>query len=247
MTVLNTDIEQPQKEDNKQNNKEQKKEQRNVLISTIIKIVCVVLLLAVIALFIIFGVKRCSKNNSSNSEPSSNEIYNNDQLNNIFKYLVSKKINKEGLGDQINSVITVTYSDNYPNNFSLNISGYNDNKIYYYEITDYSYPSNKEGYDNFVSYLLLNNNYQSLTGNINLGSINRDNYSVTTSKTSNKYVVGKSPTDKRFLFGYYLDNDSYYAYNNKLVEDNVDPFVSSPDLVINNQNLLYNYYQYLNK
>lgn len=227
----------------KQEQKEQKKEKRNALIGTIIKIACVVLFLVAIALLIIFGVKRCSKNNSSNNESSSNEIYDSNQLNDAFKYLVNKKIDKEGLNDQINNIIAVTYSDNYPNSFSLNISGYNDNKIYYYAITNYSYPSNKNGYDNFVSYLLLNNNYQSIDTDVNLGILTRDNNGVITSKTNNKYLIGKSLTDTRFLFGYYVDNDSYYVYHHKEVEEGIDPFISDPSMIINSDSPLYGYYQ----
>lgn len=58
--------------------------------------------------------------------------------------------------DTLNEVVMVMAKDNYPNNFTLDITVRSNNKIYYYLSDNMNYQDidgNKDGYSNLVSYL----------------------------------------------------------------------------------------------
>lgn len=250
-TVLNTDVEQPQKEENKQNNKEKKQQdnddKKKTLKTVITSIVSTLLFIIIILLLVLLSLKKCSNKDGGTSSDSSSSSqkydFDNNKLNDVFKYLVNKQIQLDGFDGTTKDIAVVTYADNYPSNFSLNIGGYNDSKVYYYEITNCEYLGDKNGYGNVISYLLLNDNYQSLNADINLSILDKYNNGVINSKTTTKYVVGTTPTDTRYLSGYYYEDNKYCVYYKKQLEDSIDPFNSNADMVINSDSPLYGYYK----
>ena len=261
VTVLNTDIEESQKEEDKQNNKEVKEQdnddKKKTLKTVITTVICTLLFIIILLLLILLGLKKCAKDNNgelpnSSSEPDSSIKYNydTDKMMNMFKYMINDKIDFDGYDGKAESIASITYIDNYDkeeNNFKLNIVGYNDNKVYYYQITNASYLGDKTQYDNFVSYLLLNDNYKSMTTGaaIDFNMMDKQVESVVSNKANHKCIIAKSLTDIKFVSGYYLEEGKYYAFFQKELVDNIDPLASGQDMVIDNLDPLYAYYQKL--
>lgn len=228
--------------------KEKKKQVKRDLKIVIASVAGTLLFIIIILLLVIFGLKNCSKkdnNHGSSSNISSSQKYDfdNAKLDEAFKYLVNKQIQIDGFEGTSDYLGAVTYVDDYPNTFNLSISGFNDNKVYFLEITNCSYLGDKNGYDNVISYLLLNNNYQSLDAAINLTVLDTSNSDINTSKTTAGYVVGIGPTNDKYLTGSYFENSQYHVYFKKHAEDGVDPFIDNADMIVSSGSLLYGYYQ----
>ena len=256
-TVLNIDIEQPQKEENKQNNKEQKQQdngdKKKTLKTVIITIICTLLFIIILILLILLGLKKCVRNNNGtlpNSGTSDSSIkydYDADKVDDLFKKIVSNQLSADGFDeDQLTNVIVVTYADNQTS-FNLNIEVRSSTKVYYYRLSNHPY----SGFDNFVPYLLSLDLDNPPHRTLNDGAITMETFypsleTITTDKTSNKYLISTnySGTDK-FFSGFYFENNEYRAYIHKpLVEDT---FKQNADLIIDRDNPLYGYYQLLNK
>ena len=262
VTVLNTDIEEPQKEEDKQNNKEQNSQDNNdkkkTLKTVITTIICTLLFIIILLLLILLGLKKCARDNngalpiSSGGQDSSIKYdYDTDKMTDMFKYMINDKIDFDGYDGKAESIAVVTYIDNYDkeeNNFKLNIVGYNDTKVYFYQITNAAYTGDKEQYDNFVSYLLLNDNYKTMTTGaaIDFSIMDKQVENVVSSKPNHKCIISKPPADIKYVSGYYLEEGKYYAFFQKELVDDVDPLASGQDMVIDNQDPLYTYYQKLN-
>ena len=87
-------------------------------------------LLVTIIFLLFLGIQKCSGPNNSGSTSSYNDPYDNAKLNNAFKYLVDKQLSVDGFEDSIDKVVSITFSDSYPNNFSLSITGTSNTKVY---------------------------------------------------------------------------------------------------------------------
>ena len=239
-------------EENKNNQKEPQTKTKDpnqdpkTLRTVVITAICTLLLVVIILLVVIFGLKNCSNRNGASSNSSSQDNETNLKIDNMFKSLVNKQIELDSFDGTVNNIAVVTYTESYPNNFTLNITAYNDTKVYVYEMDAYTYDGDKNEYENFVSYLLLNNKYQSLDASVNLRVFDKDNTSITTSKTQNRYVMSRTPSDTCYISGFYQENNEYHVYFNKEVTTGNDPFVDTATQVIGVSSPLYGYYQSLN-
>lgn len=234
------ELKQPEQKEDKQENKEEKKS----TLKRVLGILIILDLLLVIILLILFGLKSCKSNNSSTSsiESSSSERYDSDELDGVFKKIVKTQMDDYGFDeDSLLNVVAVSYVDN-SSSFDLTISVISSTKVYIYKIENSGY----QGYDNFVSFLLVNNNNTPLNGVVSLNKLTISNDAVTTSKSNNHYAVGKNDLEEKYLSGYYYDENGYYIYQ-KLLLDNTDPFTKQESQIINSDDLLYSYYQRLIK
>ena len=153
-------------QENKKNTKEEKQEENKKTLKTvIISVICTFLFIIILLLLILLGLKKCARvpDNSglSSSEQPSGPKYDYDtvSLNDKFKAIVKGYMDGPGGmdSDTITEVKAVTYTDNYDDgNFSLNISVLSEsNKLYVYKAYKAFYPEDKSGFDNLISYLLL--------------------------------------------------------------------------------------------
>lgn len=237
-----------EKEDTKQyvfeSNKKQSFEKKTI--KKYLKIIATFDLLVAIFFLVFLGVKQCSQSKSSNSGSSSDSTikYDTTKLNDAFKYLVDKQMLIDGYDDTLDKVVSVTCVDTYPNTFSLNITITSENSIYFYNLSGYNYPESKEGYEDFASYLLLNDNYKSLNPTVSMEQADKvDSTNFPTTKTNNNYVVGQN--NHYYFSGSYFENNNYYIYQKKEIESGADPFAQDADQVIDVNSPLYSYYQSL--
>lgn len=93
--------------------------------------------------------------------------------------------------DPLLDVVAVSYTDN-SSSFDLTISATSASKVYIYKIENGGY----QGYDDFVSYLLTNNNEVPLNGSVVLDRLVITTDTITTFKSNNHYVVGKNDLEK---------------------------------------------------
>lgn len=242
------------------NQQDSKKQARRMLKTVVVAVICT-LLAVIILLFVVILCLRggCNKNrsNSSNSSSSYTEIYDNKKLDTVFKKIVNQRLIVNGFDtDNLKDVYAVSYIDNYPNSFSLNISVSSEsNKMYYYSIDNTSYPNNKDGYDSFVSYLLSIDSNNDMNYLLEPGTGINDNVSLiyedilinerinNTSRTNNRYYLTSESGVKHFT-GYYFEDDIYHVYQYETYLDNTDPFINE-GFVIDINNPLYGYYQRL--
>ena len=146
--------------------------------------------------------------------------------------------------DNLATVESVTYKDNYPSTFDLGITIRSEsNKIYTYSIDNCFYPINKEGYEDFMSYLLLETTSKTLNGDINLSYLEASNEKINTSKRSSYYAISKGLDDSRYLSGFYKENNEYYIYQNRLINEGEDPFIKDCDQKIISGDTLYEFYR----
>ena len=212
-----------------------------------IGVIVFVILDIIVAIILFFVLPRyCKKPDTSGASSSSNREskYNSQQLNTRLINLVNTEIELEGFdSDDINKVISITAVDNYPNDFSVSITCSSDSNIYVYKIDNYQYPEDKNGYDNFVSYLLKDN--KELSADIGL-----DKYAIAKEEVINtdkvcKYVIYKSISNNKYLSGFYSINNEYRVYQHIELTDNTDPFNKPCTEVIKEDNVLYDFYTYL--
>ena len=249
VTVLNTDIEQPQKDENKQNNKEQKQQdnddKKKTLKTVITTIFCTLLFIIILLLLILLGLKKCVSDNNeilpNSGAPSSSIKYDYDinKIDDVFKKIVKNQLFVDGFDeDPLKDVISVTYSDTVTS-FNLNIEVRSDTKVYYYRLSNYPY----SGFDNFVPYLLSLDLDTKLS--LNEGTISLDTYlptleTITTDKQCKYLISSNMSGTTKYFSGYYFQDNQYYIYQHQELTSN--PFNEASNQIINIDSPLYNYY-----
>ena len=248
---------------NKQDQKEQKKEENKKTLKTvIISVICTLLFIIILLLLVILGLKRCAPNNngvSTSSEPSSGPKYDYDtvKLNDKFKAIVTSYMNGPGGmdPDNITEVKSVTYVDNYDDgNFSLNISVLSEsNKLYVYKAYKAFYPEDKSGFDNLISYLLLDTtpnvfvDGDPLETEFSCNTFIPTTEVITTDKQC-RYVISNNIAGTiKYFDGFYFDNNQYHVYHHQEYNVDTNPFTKQADMVVNLDHPLYGYYQSLLK
>ena len=206
-------------------------------------------ILLVIIIVLLLCLKSCKNNNNAQeySDGESIDIERNNRITDLFKGIVKKNLVANSYDDDfLTEINAITYTDNYPNNFSLNISVSSLSKVYYCSISDYPYEGETSTYDNFLSYLLSDTTeYKVSKSSASVNQFKLTDKTINTSKDKYKYVISESnsePAD-RYIDGFYLEDDNYYIYQNKLVVDNTDPFTNASNQIIKSDSPLYNYYQ----
>lgn len=230
-------------------NKEFRKKTINV---SVISVISTLVFVAFLLLFVLFALKNCAKENnasvSSGDMPSSIKYdYDSELLNSKLKALVNHELSFNGFEDEATDIIAVTYLDNYPTNFTLNISSLKGTNLYFYCLEEYEYKGDISNCSNFVDYLLTLNMNNRIEGNSSLERLELVEERITTSKSSYKCVVGQSSTNSKYLFGYYYEENNYYIYIKKDCTSGTNPFISNPSKTITNQDPLFKYYQLLSR
>ena len=231
----------------KENKKEYVEERREKTSSTfkvaMITVISTLLIIAILLLLILFGMKRCQSNTSSGSSEQPIDTERNNKITDVFKDIVKKQMVTFGFDeDELKDVNVVAYEDKYPTSFNLNITISSASKVYYYYASDINYPSVKNGYDDFVSYLLLDSTSHTLIGDVTLTALEKTTDAINTSKSSYKAVVGKS-TEGSYLSGFTYEEDSFFIFQKRLLVEGNDPFLGVGDQKIDNTSPLYEYYQ----
>ena len=229
---------QPQQEEKEQ---DKKKYTLKVVVTTVI---ATLLLIAILLLCVLFGLKNCS-NKNNNSNISSSQIVKDEELNNRFLDIVKKQMIGDGYDeDTLTQVVVVTASDNYPNNFTLDITVRSNSKLYYYSAGDVNYKDidgNKDSYSNLVSYLKLDKS-DYLDGDISLSLEPISDIHINITKQG-KWTIGVNTSNEYHLSGYYLEDNIFHIYNKRTINIEEDPFSSgTEDYLVKSNDLLYNYY-----
>ncbi|MBO7573822.1 MAG: hypothetical protein J6T25_03500 [Bacilli bacterium] len=211
-----------------------------------ISVICTLLFIIILLLFVLFGLKKCSSRTSSGSSTSYTERYITSDLDNVFKLIVKAGLEDLGIDDSVNKIYAVNWVDNKTNDntFELYISASGSGTNFYY----YSVPNARYEEDNkeLVPYLLGLTSYY-LDGTVNVRQYSSLDERVNTSKTDNNYVVVQAPTNEKYICGYYVEDDIYYAFPRKELVDSSDPFTSG-GVAISSDSLLFDYYHFtLNK
>ena len=235
-------------EDKKQQSQQEEKEtdkKKYTLKVVITTVIATLLLITILLLCVLFGLKNCSDHSKDNtSSELSIDTERNNKISDVFKDIVNKQMIFDGYdADTLKSVNVVAYQDNYPSNFNLNIVISSESKVYYYYASDVNYPSDKNGYDNFVSYLLKEDNNHILDGDISLSVLDKTNASFNTSKSSYKAVISKDIGDNKYLSGFTYEDNSFFIYQKRLLTEGEDPFSGVGDQKISNDSPLYHYYR----
>ena len=204
-------------------------------------------ILLVIIVVLLLCLKGCkADNNQSNTEPVIDMVRVN-KITDVFRKMVKKNIQYNGFdNDELDKVMAVTYEDNYPDNFSLKLSVTSESKVYYCEVTDYPYDGNKEEYNDFVSYLLLDTTeYRPTIGHVELHPNSKTDTRINTSKSVNRYVISETSSEPKdnYLYGFYKENNEFYVYLDKLIVEGTDPFSNPSNQVIKNDSPLYDYFR----
>ena len=251
----------PSEELSKQDQKEQKKEENKKTLKTvIISVVCTLLFIIILLLLVILGLKECAPTNSgtsTSSEQPSGPKYDYDtvKLNDKFKAIVKGYMDGPGGmdPDNITEVKSVTYVDNYDDgNFSLNISVVSSsNKLYVYKAYKAFYPEDKSGFDNLISYLLLDTtpnvfvDGDPLETEFCCNTFIPTTEVITTDKQC-KYVISNNIAGTiKYFDGFYFDNNQYNVYHHQEYNVDINPFTKQADMVVNLDHPLYGYYQSL--
>ena len=229
--------------------KEQQNQEEKSSTKKIVSIFIGLDILLVIIVVLLLCLKGCKvENNQSYTEPEIDMVRVN-KITDVFKGIVKKNIQYGGCSDDnLDRVVAITYADNYPNNYSLNISVTSETKVYYCVVSGYPYEGNKEEYSDFISYLLLDTTeYKPTKSDCELHPYNKTDNRVNTSKTINKYVIGETNSEPKdnYLYGFYQENNEFYVYQDKLVTEGVDPFTNPSDQIIKSDSSLYDYYRAL--
>ena len=203
-------------------------------------------ILLVIIVVLLLCLKGCKTPVEQPTEPEVDMIRVN-KITDVFREMVKKNIQYNGFdNDELDKVMAVTYEDNYPDNFSLKLSVTSQTKVYYCVVNDYPYDGNKEEYNDFVSYLLLDTTeYKPTNSYTELHPYAKTETRVNTSKTVNRYVIGETSSEPKdnYLYGLYRENNEFYVYQDKLVEEGIDLFLNPSNQVIKSDSILYDYYQ----
>lgn len=234
-------------EDRKQQSQQEEKEQdkkKYTLKVVVTTVIATLLLIAILLLCVLFGLKNCS-NKNNNSNISSSQIVKDEELNNRFLDIVKKQMIGDGYDeDTLTQVVVVTSTDNYPNNFTLDITVKSNSKLYYYSAGDVNYKDidgNKDSYSNLVSYLKLDKS-DYLDGDISLLSETISDIHINTTKEG-KWTIGVNTSNEYHLSGFYLEENIFHVYNKRIINIEEDPFSSgTEDYLVKSNDLLYNYY-----
>ena len=252
-----------EQQEQKQEQKEQKKEETKKTLKTVVtSVICTLLFIITLLLLILLGLKKCAPHgdigDSSNNENTSSqyaEIYDNVTLNDVFKKIVSKHLfinfdeNKE-----MNNVIAVTYTDNYPNKFDLSITASTEDEVFFYTITNCVYQTNVDGYDNLVAYLLKQNTADHLVfmsdseeGDldfyVDLSRANKTTAEViNTNKPNPHFATSMTPSSVKYISGYYYQDNNYYVYDRLEYTDQNNPLGNNDGTLVDDTSLLYGYY-----
>ena len=251
--------------ENKQNNQDQKEQKRvenkKTLKTVVFSVICTLLFVVILLLLVILGIKRCAPTNSdlSSSEPPSGPKYDYDtvKLNEKFKAIVKGYMDGPGGmdPDNITEVKSVTYVDNYNDgNFSLNISVISEsNKLYVYKAYKAFYPEDKSGFDNLISYLLLDTTPNVFVDGDPLETEFSCNTFIPTTEVIStdkqcKYVISNNIAGTiKYFDGFYFDNNQYNVYHHQEYNVDINPFTKQADMVVDLDHPLYGYYQSLLK
>ena len=202
-------------------------------------------ILLVIIVVLLLCLKGCKTPVEQPTEPEVDMVRVN-KITDVFRGIVKKNIAYVGYDDdELDKVIAITYQDNYPDNFSLKLAVSSSSKMYYSEVTSYPYDGNKEEYNDFVSYLLLDTtSYRASNAHIELNYTNITDLRVNTSKVVNRYVISESSSEPKdyYLNGFYKENDEFYVYMDTLVGIYTDPFTNPSNQVLKNDSPLFDYY-----
>ena len=236
-------MEEEKKQQSQQEEKDidKKKYTLKVVITTVI---ATLLLIAILLLCVLFGLKNCS-NKNNNSQIASSQIVKDEELNNRFLDIVKKQMIGDGYDeDTLTQVVVVTASDNYPNNFTLDITVKSNSKLYYYSASDVNYKDvdgNKDGYSNLVSYLKLDKS-DYLDGDITLSLEPINDVHINTTKQG-KWTIGVNTSNEYHLSGWYLENNQFHVFYKRIVNIEEDPFASGVgDFIVKSGDILYDYY-----
>ena len=208
-------------------------------------------ILLVIIIIVLLCLKSCKDNNNQESNNNNKEpeidLVRFNKITDVFKGIVKKNMEFNLYNDDpLDKAIAVSYIDNYPNNFTLNISVTSATKMYYCTVTDYLYDGNKEEYSNFIDYLLLDTTeYKVSHGTNGVTKTTLTDDKITTSQSVNKYVISESDSDPKdkYINGFYQANNEFYIYQNILLEDGINPFTKPSNQVIKSDSPLYDYYR----
>ena len=209
------------------------------------------LLIIIVLLLVLLGLKQCSRvtNNNSSSSTSSEPTYNydNELLNNQFIKIVDYERLMLGYEEAPSKVVAVSYTDNYPNSFSIDITAKAVNNIYHYRLDNYSYGGDTSSYDNCIGYIST----LDITSRLDAGGSTQTirtsaitNETIVTDK-GNHYVISNADPIKYFS-GFYLDNNEYQVYNYIEFTSGDNPFNTESSFKVNSSSPLYRYYQSLN-
>ena len=223
------------------NKEDKKKYTLKVVVTTVI---ATLLLIAILLLCVLFGLKNCSYKNN-NSQTTSSQIVKDEELNNRFLDIVKKQMVVDGYTeDTLTQVVVVTAADNYPNNFTLDVTVKSNSKLYYYSASDVDYKDidgSKDSYSNLVSYLKLDKS-DYLDGDISLSLEPISDIRINTTKQG-KWTIGVNTSNEYHLSGYYLEDNIFHIYNKRVINIEEDPFSSgASDYLVKSNDLLYNYY-----
>ena len=258
MTMLDEKTNKELDKQTKQEQQEQKKEENKKTLKTVIaSVICALLFIIILLLLILLGLKKCALvsdlGGSSNNENTSSqyvEIYDNKTLDNVFKKIVreQRRIDTEG-ADLITpkDVIAVTCSES-DNKFNLSITlTTEDNRMFFYAVTNCNYKEEVTGYDNLITYLLSNDEDQNHifmgNGDITLNTANVNSVEViNTNKPNSHFVTSISPSSVKYISGYYYQENRYYVYNRLEYTDQNNPLGDEQGTLIDDSSLLYGYY-----
>lgn len=229
---------------------EKKEQEKRDLKIVITSIVCSLLFIIVILLLVLFGLKRCNKDNSglpSNSDTSDSSIrydYDVNKIDDVFKKIVYNQVYVDmGTEDPVDEIIAVNYIDT-DNKFTLDIDARIGNKVYYYHTSNATYSN----HETFVEYLLtLDTNIATpiiTTGEeTSISYLDKTEERLTNEVVEAHYVICSSASP-RYLSGFYFNNPSneYYVYQ-KIELTNTDAFPNNPSIKIGLDSPLYRYYK----
>ena len=235
-------------EGTKENNNQESKQEEKKPSKKAISIFIAVDVLIVIIIILLLCLKNCKPvPNQDNSGEQPIDTVRVNKITDIFRSIVKKNMDYVSITDNnIDKVVGITYSDNYPNTFNLNISVTTESNLYYLTISDYTYDGNKEEYNNFLDYLLLDTTeYKVSHGNNDIYKSSILDTKITTSQNVNRYIISESTGGDKYINGFYKDNNEFYVYQNTLITEGVDPFTKSSNQIIKSDSPLYDYYRAL--
>ena len=247
--------------DNNRTEETQQKDSNKKTVKTVaITVICTLLFIIILLLLILLGLKKCNKDNSglpSNTDKDSSIKYDYDvvSLNDKFKRIVKGYMDGPGGMDSenITEVKAVTYIDNYNDGyFSLNISVISEsNKLYVYKAYKAYYPVDKSGFDNLISYLLLDSTPDVFMDGDLETEFSCNPYiptleTITTDKKSSYVISNNTAGTSKYFDGFYFESNQYNVYCHQEYNDSINPFTKQADMVINIDHPLYGYYQSLN-
>lgn len=250
------ELEQQDKKEQKEEGNKQKKRDLKIAITSI---VCTLLFIIILLLLVLLGLKKCNKDNSglpSNTDQGSSIKYDYDvvSLNDKFKRIVKGYMDGSGGmdSDNITEVKAVTYIDNYNDGyFSLNISVISEsNKLYVYKAHKAYYPVDKSGFDNFISYLLLDSTPDVFIDGDLETEFSCNPYiptlgTITTDKKCSYVISNNTAGTSKYFDGFYFESNQYNVYCHQEYNESINPFTKQADMVINIDHPLYGYYQSL--